>query len=171
MEAVDKFMSGKWKGKCTTLRICVSVSLEDTRVQDEIDKQRHRLKLAKVILQTAGVQMLSEDLKAHPDLVDDFFGRVWAEKFCGADAASRLSGRLLTNDEILRLREALRDHYQAYFRLIDPGPTLASSALANKTKLLPLSDRYIEPDVLEGENIDLWVRAIALTKIDPPVLG
>jgi hypothetical protein len=152
-KAVDKFMNGKWREKCTTLRICVSASLEDTKVQDEIDNQKQQLKSANVVIQTAGIEMLSEDLKKHPDLVDDFFGRPWVERFCGTDAASRLSGRLLTNDEVRRLRATLRKQYKAYFKLIDPGPTLASSALANPTTPLLLSDRYVEPDVLDVESI------------------
>src|SRR6266540_4181958 len=57
---------------------------------------------------------VSDRLKGHPRLVDDFFGRPWVERFCGIEAAQALANNLPHHDS-RELRAGLRDLYRAVF--------------------------------------------------------
>jgi hypothetical protein len=68
--------------------------LADTKVQDAIEQEAIALKAEGITFVPRGGEELSEILRDHPDLVDDFFGRGWVEAFLGTDAAKQLGARL-----------------------------------------------------------------------------
>ena len=81
--AVDKFFEGKWSSQSDLFRLAVQTSLSGTRVQDEIEKQAMRLRGLNITFLASGEEELSEELRAHPQLVREFFGRYWADAFFG----------------------------------------------------------------------------------------
>ena len=60
--------------------------LDDVAVQKEVEEQRRHLPALGVVFMAKGGDRLSEELKTHPDIVDDFFGREWVRAVCGEDA-------------------------------------------------------------------------------------
>lgn len=44
VSAVDKFLAGKWAQDAREFVLCVSISLESTQLQDELDRQRYLFK-------------------------------------------------------------------------------------------------------------------------------
>ena len=63
---------------------------------------------------------LSEKLRSHPEIVDDFFGRSWLVAFAGEEAAARLK-RPLEVQRVIALRRRLAEIYDARIQQLDPG--------------------------------------------------
>jgi len=148
-EAVNKFLAGKWASKTKRLVLCTSSALSKTDQVDEISTQR-------TILAAKGIEFevwegseggqLSELLKSHPDLVDDFFLREWVRRFNGHEAANSL-GEKLDGLELEKLRSQLREVYATLFLRHDQGLRLGSQRPAN------LLERYVTPTAIEFRRI------------------
>jgi hypothetical protein len=83
-------------------------------------------------------------LKDKPSLVYDFFGRAWAESFCGPEAVGRLGTRLDAG-QVGELRDQMRRFYTAMFDVTDSGMIGLRQADAPR---LAVRDRFVLPDVL-----------------------
>lgn len=148
-KAVDTFLQGKWACKTKRFVLCTSLQLTKTQQVSEISKQRN-------ILTAKGIEFqiwdgsegghLSERLKNHPDLVDDFFLRDWVRLFNGPDAANSL-GERLDGGNLAELRAQLREIYSTLFHRNDQGIRLGSS------RAVPLLDRYVTPAVIETREV------------------
>lgn len=143
-EAVQIFIDGEWLAKSDTFAICTSESLRGTLRAKEVETQAALLKAKGIELVIWDKESLSEKLKSHPELVDDFFGRPWVRSFCGEGAANRL-GERLDAAEVKKLREELLTLYKQVFSTHDRGIPLADA--------LPLSERFVIPDVIERNTI------------------
>jgi energy-coupling factor transporter ATP-binding protein EcfA2 len=145
---VAAFRTGAWKDKSDRLVLAVQASLADTKVQDEIETQAGALKTEGITFVPHGGEELSEAVRGHPELVDDFFGRGWVKAFLGSEAAKALSARL-DGAEFARVRAQLRRFYDAHFHLLDVGVVLPL-ATDEATQNAPpsLLRRYTVPDVL-----------------------
>lgn len=152
--AVDQFIKGEWISKAEEFVICVSAPIEDRKIADEIEIQSQRLRDHKVALTPKGINQLSECLKEHPDLVDDYLGREWVREFCGQEAADRLSSRILNPAEVRRLRSLLLRSYTHHFESVDPGLPSLTNIIARGRQPLLLSKRFILPDVLESQQVN-----------------
>jgi len=97
MEPVDKL---QWRDKSEQLVLAVQASLADTKIQDAIEREAVALKAEGITFVPRGGEELSEILRGHPDLVDDFFGRGWVEAFLGPEAAKH-SAHDLTERNLL----------------------------------------------------------------------
>jgi len=150
-KAVEKFIEGNWDPPPSTFTICSSESLRTTECQDEILKQAHALSDKGVMLGIWDSESLSEYLKVHADLVDDFFGRPWVETFNGIEAASRLGTRL-SGQEIVTLRRKLFTLYRTLFERHDPG--LSRSILEQP---VPFLERYVPTDIAEHRPVTVPV--------------
>lgn len=151
VSAVDKFLAGKWAQDAREFVLCVSISLESTQLQDELDRQRSRLSNSGIALSvwdgaTAGG--ICERLKAHPDLVDDFFGRAWVAYFNGQSVAAGL-GERLNGYELAVLRARLLSLYSVLFMQHDPG------LRPDGDRRLDYRDRYVTADVIERTQVDI----------------
>jgi hypothetical protein len=104
---VNTFREGTWKDKSEQLILAVQASLADTKVQDEIEAQATALKAEGITFVPRGGEDLSEILRGHPEIVDDFFGRGWVKAFLGPQAAKALGTRL-DGAEFARVRTQLR---------------------------------------------------------------
>jgi len=148
-KAVDTFLQGKWACKTKRFVLCTSLQLTKTQQVAEISKQRN-------VLEAKGIEFelwdgseagrLSERLKNHPDLVDDFFLRDWVRLFNGPDAAASL-GERLDGGNLAELRAQLRAIYSTLFHRNDQGIRLGSS------RAVPLLDRYVTPAVIETREV------------------
>jgi hypothetical protein len=151
--AVDDFIAGTWLTKSDEFVICVSAPTEESELADEIEVQNQRLRAHGVALIPKGITQLSGLLKENPDLVDDFLGREWVREFCGQEVAERLSRRVLSPEQIIRLRALLRRCYAQHFETVDPGLPSLTSAISGGPRPLPLAERFILPDVLEPRQV------------------
>ncbi|HEV8712734.1 MAG TPA: NACHT domain-containing protein, partial [Candidatus Binatia bacterium] len=143
--AVTTFLKGDWVGKTETLVLCTSESLVSKDRADEIEKQHERLQGSGVSLIPWDVDVLCEKLKAHPDLVHDFFGNAWVRSFVGEEAAKRL-GRRLEPRQVLRLRQRLAEFYRRIFDTQDPG---LPGDPGTRDEPLLLEHRFVVPDIAD----------------------
>src|SRR5262245_27837596 len=84
--AVTKFLEGEWARKANTFVLCTQESLRTTQKADEFEVQQALLKKRAITFLPWDKEELSSKLKNLPNLVDDFFGRVWVVAFCGQEA-------------------------------------------------------------------------------------
>lgn len=149
--AVDRFLVGKWSQDTREFVLCVSIPLESTQLQDEVDRQRTKLADRGIRFSTwdgAAAGGICERLKAHPNLVDDFFGRAWVENFNGRAAETSL-GERLNGYELRKLRARLLSLYSVLFAQHDPGLHYDGD------QRFDYRDRYVTADVIERTRIDI----------------
>lgn len=154
---VSAFKKGDWVGKTDRLCLCISAPTDDTKVQDEIEKQATKLKKLGITFLVWGPDTLSGMLKEHPELVDDFFGRKWVEVFLGKEVAESLSsqGQTLDGAEAEWFRTELLNFYSAYFQTLDRGLLSSTSKTLSSPQIPSLRERFIIPDV---QSKDSFVR-------------
>ena len=119
-EAVDDFLEGKWAASAKCFILCVRASLADTKLQDTIETQAVRLLEKGIVFEGVDGIQLSEKLKSHPEIVDDFFGRNWLIAFLGKEAAASLK-RPFEMQRMIALRIRLSKIYDARAQHLDPG--------------------------------------------------
>lgn len=139
--AVDKFYDGDWRPRTSTFYLCTMESLSGKLRTDELLKQRTRLGTEGIDLVPWDADALSEELRSHPQIVDDFFGRQWVQRFCGNDAAARLGSRL-DKQSVAKLRRGLAKLYFNIFRSHDP-------TLAFRNPLLADGPSTTLPDIID----------------------
>ena len=169
-KAVDDFLNGKWAASAKRFVLCVRASLADTRLQDTIEAQAGRLLDEGTVFEGVDGIQLSEKLRSHPEIVDDFFGRNWLVAFAGADAAASLK-RPLEVQRVIALRKRLAGIYEARGRHLDPGlnvdPARPDSRDIRKRFVVPNVDPAnpflvpsLEPDdwltEATGQDDDSW---------------
>lgn len=79
--AVQTFLSGTWVERSARLIIAIQAETADTKLQKAVERQATELRAIGVTLLLLGADELAARLKAEPEIVDDFFGRRWAEAF------------------------------------------------------------------------------------------
>ena len=119
-KAVDDFLKGKWAASAKRFVYCVSASLADTKLQDTVEAQAARLLQEGIVFEGVDGIQLSEKLRSHPQIVDDFFGRHWLVAFAGKEAAASLK-RPLEVQRVISLRKHLAGIYNARAQQLDPG--------------------------------------------------
>jgi len=142
-KAVETFLKGKWHDKSKAFRIMTSHPIEDTKIGDAIEAAAKRLEALEITFEVIGQERLSEWLKDHPRIVDDFFSRAWVEVFCGPDAVKQMTRRMNAN-EIAEYRVKLKKFYQMIFNRHDPGIPVPPRIGQEE---LQLRDRFIVPEV------------------------
>ena len=167
--AIDKFLSGKWADRVSRFVLCATVSLESTQKQDELDRQRQRLAEQDIDLfvwDGAPAGLLSERLKNSPDLVDDFFGRPWVERFNGKKRL-RASGDRLNGYELQNLQARLLQLYSTIFAQHDPG-----LRIDGERTLTIVPDTYTPTSLKRPKPLPLWSQtdSRAGTTTRPPSL-
>jgi len=132
-KAVEKFLDGTWKARCSRFVFCVADFIEPTKLAEEIEKQDGRLKAEGIDLLPWGAAQLAEKLKGRPAIVDDFFGREWVKAFCRSEAAEALGSRL-DGAALETLRKKLGGFYRRIFTQHDPGVPGGSGVAAARKK-------------------------------------
>ena len=118
--AVDDFLKGRWAASAKRFVFCVRASLADTGLQDAIEAQAVRLLEEGIVFEGVDGTQLSEKLRSHPEIVDDFFGRSWLVAFAGKEVAASLK-RPLEVQRVIALRRRLAEIYDARIHQLDPG--------------------------------------------------
>lgn len=152
-EAVSDFLKGSWVSKTDEFVLALTVSTEKTNLVKEIEAQGDRLRKRNIRFLPLGITQISEQLKDHPDLVDDFFGREWVRSFCGEKAAGKLSSRRLKPEQIIQLRRLLRSCYEEHFEITDPGLPSLTGSINPDYQPLRLVDRFVPPEILEEQQV------------------
>jgi hypothetical protein len=142
--AIDLFLKGEWATTATSFTLCTTFRLESTKILAEIEEQRKRLRQLNIALEIWDAAELDILLKAHAEIVDDFFGRPHAEMFCPPEALEALRNRI-TGPTVAELRTLLENLYTRVFAAHDPGLPVELGS-NNPTSL---RDRYVLPDIYE----------------------
>ena len=152
-KAVSDFLDGSWASKTDEFVLAVSVETEATNLVEAIEEQGDRLRERNIQFLPLGITQISEQLKDHPDLVDDFFGREWVRIFCGKEAVDKLSSRRLKPEDVIRLRQLLRHCYTQHFEITDPGLPSLTGSINSDFQPLSLVDRFVPPEILEEQQV------------------
>ena len=142
--SVDKFLDGQWASVSRVFIYATSASTKSTELVDEIEELAVRLGREAIAFEVWDQDALSKRLKAHPETVDDFFGRPWVKRFCGEKAAEALGTRLDAG-EVAELRHELAGVYRAAFGVADSG---LIAFQFSKTRPVALLHRFVTPDLV-----------------------
>lgn len=147
-KGVDDFLEEKWADNSQKFIYATSSSARSKHLLDKVEELATRLGQQSIAFEVWDQERISEMLKEHPALVNDFFGRSWVTAFCGENAAHQMGNRLEPGD-IAKLRGELGRIYTRTFGLADPG--FAGFRL-NDLRRVELLDRYVTPDLVSAEH-------------------
>ena len=145
-KTVDEFIEDGWADKTDTFVLCTSENLTSADRADKVREQSELLGKKGIAFTPWDLGAISEKLKAHPDLVHDFFGTGWVRVFCGEQAILGLTYRLQPH-QVTTLRTRLADCYRRVFDTHDPG--LPGDTLSGMVPLA-FKARFVLPDIQEG---------------------
>jgi hypothetical protein len=92
--AVTEFLDGPWAEKSDRFVLCVQASLRSTDALDKIEECAARLRGTGIEFQPLDGEQLNLRLKSLPQIVFDFFGFAWVERFCGGQAVEAVANGL-----------------------------------------------------------------------------
>ena len=141
-KAVDDFLEGKWPKTSERFLLCSRASLADIDLQDMIETQAARLLEEGIVFEALDGVQLSQRLRSHPDIIDDFFGRNWLVAFAGEGAAASLK-RPLDAERVIALRGRLAEVYDARIHQLDPGLTFEPGRPVTRD----IRKRFVIPNV------------------------
>jgi hypothetical protein len=169
-KAVAEFLDGEWGAKSDHFVLCVQANLRSKNVLKKVETCAKKLAEMGVQFELIDGEELSLRLKDFHEIVDDFFGRQWVTRFCGAAAAQTLLNRLRPG-EMTRLKADLRACYASHFAAVDPG-VIAQLPNPDGTRIsIGLADRYVPPDLwLQQEIVALPVAEQGSHPAQPVVL-
>lgn len=144
--AVVAFLNGKLVADTAKFVLVTSAATEDRSLADADLAAAKELQVRKIEFVLMGRTSLTTELKAHPEIIDDFFGRDWVEVCCGLDAAKRLGQRLSAHD-VTQYRKKLGNLYTSVFEQADLFLARSLTAPAGHTVSLPLSQRWVMPTI------------------------
>ena len=113
---VNDFLKGRWADVSRRFIYATSASTKSTALVDKIETLFTELSEQSIEFAVWDQEEISNRLKDHPELVDDFFGRHWVEAFCG-DIAVKTLGIRLDAHQVTKLRGDLANIYAASFRV------------------------------------------------------
>ena len=143
-KAVTDFLAGSWAPASRVFVYATSLAAVRRELGDEIRKQTDRLEREGIGFEVWDAELMSPRLKERVALVYDFFGRAWAESFCGREVVARLGTRL-DAEKVGALRDGMRDFYTAMFDVTDSGMIGLRRSGAPR---LGVRDRFVLPDVM-----------------------
>lgn len=138
--AVTKFLKGEWVGQTDVFVLCTHESLNSKKRADAFKAQNEVLREKGISFIRWDSDELSIKLKAHPEIVDDFFGRAWVVAFCGEVQAERLDNKTREGSIIKNYRGWLVDKTSHF---VVPG---LPEQFSITTDWIPLWARCIQGD-------------------------
>jgi hypothetical protein len=129
--AVDDFLHGEWGSKASEFAFCTSRSTVRVELAKEVETQAARLRERErsIKLEIWDAEGLSERLREHPDLVEEFFGRAWLEAFIPEAARADVDARLAEiQSSLTRVEQATTDAIRVL--IFDWGPEQARQELS-----------------------------------------
>ncbi len=144
VSSVDDFLEGRWAHASRKFVFATSTSTVSTDLADEIEGLASRLAQESIDFVVWDQEAISMQLKNHPEIIDDFFGRHWVVEFCGVSAAGTLGARLDAL-KVADLRRELARIYAASFGVADSG---LIAFRFSETRPVGLLDRFVTPDLV-----------------------
>jgi hypothetical protein len=141
-DAIEEFVRGGWYEKSSLFYLCVSCDLTDTKTSLEIEEQSTRFIADNKRLIVLDRNSFSLELKEHPEIVIDFFGRAWLKRFIGSEIFESLDARL-DPVEVEEYKNNLGDFYKLLFDIHESSIT----NLSGDNSIPEFESRYIVPDV------------------------
>jgi hypothetical protein len=146
--AVQDFLARKWGQQASRFVLAVACEFSSPAVVDAIETARTALQAHTIAFDALDASKLTQLLKNEPELVDDFFGRPWAEAVCPPEALQQLKLRLSRFD-VAAVRDQLRSCYNSWIAAVDPGlPIVGQDAQGRTRASVPITERYVQPDLL-----------------------
>ena len=146
--ATDLFLAHRWASQAQKFVLAVACNLDSTGVVQAIEELRDNLKSKSITFEAIDAAELSARLISEPEIVDDYFGRPWAEALCPPEAGEILARRA-SRFGLEDLRRALKDWYICWIATIDPGLPVADLGRSGRAvPAIPIGDRYVRPDIL-----------------------
>ena len=146
--AVRHFLKRKWGQQAARFVLAVACEFDSPAVVEAIEAARTVLQAKNIEFEALDAAKLTERIKTEPELVDDFFGRPWAEAVCPQEALELLKQRLSRFD-VASVRTKLRGCYNSWISTVDPGLPIAGQDTHGRTRAsISITDRYIQPDLL-----------------------
>lgn len=164
-EAVDLFLGGQWAQRADRFTIAVQSSLRSKLVQDEIEAQAARLAEKDIVFVARDGEDLTTDLRPHPEIVDDFFGRPWVQMVLGDEVATGLKARL-DGSAFAKVRAQLGRVYESHFQFVDPGSFGSITDWEGRPELT-LLERFQKPDMLVREAASAIDRSSGTARYEP----
>lgn len=150
--AVALFMTHKWAARAKKFVLAVACDLDSTTVVDAIEAGRDQLRSKSIAFEPLDRSKLTDRLRVEAAIVDDFFGRPWAQAICPPEALQSLANRVSRFDRKV-LRNALRDCYASWAATVDPGlPIAGLDRLGRALPAVPIANRYVKPDIVLRTN-------------------
>ena len=115
------FSRAEWAASAERFVFCARASLAGTALQDMIEAQAARLLEEGIVFEGVDGTQLSENLRSHPKIVDDFFGRSWLVAFAGKRRLQRACSDRCRCNAWLRFGSVSREVYNARAQQLDPG--------------------------------------------------
>jgi hypothetical protein len=166
-DAIDLFLKGEWAAPTERFTIAVQAPLRSTAVQTEIERQAARLKKLGINFTTLDGEHFTDELREHPTLVDDFFGRAWVEALLGSEVSAGLERRAA----IARLAFAIREQAGGAGMAIGTGRDVLRDYLSSPTQgLIVTKLRARSARSRDGLSVASWLvrkRQNRLAKIQP----
>src|SRR5271166_679420 len=146
--ATDLFLAHRWANQAEKFVLSVACCLDSTGVVEAIEAARDKLAARSVSFDPVDAVGLSQRLISEPEIVDDYFGRPWAEALCPPEAREMLARRI-SRFGLEDLRRTLTDWYISWIATIDPGLPVADLGRSGRAvPAIPIGDRYVRPDIL-----------------------
>jgi tetratricopeptide (TPR) repeat protein len=129
--AVDDFLAGEWAGQATRFVFCTSQSSVPTRLAGEVETQAARLRThdPPISFVLWDAEVLADELRRYPDIVEQFFGRAWLERFLPGEVVAATDARLAEIQEAVARIEQ-RTTQQIVPFIFDWDPRQARQELA-----------------------------------------
>jgi NACHT domain-containing protein len=146
--AIGLFLAHRWASQAKKFVLAVACNLESTGVVEAIEEARDSLVAKTIAFEPVDAAELSARLICEPEIVDDYFGRPWAQALCPPEALEMLARRL-SRFGLEDLRRALTDWYMSWIATIDPGLPVSHLGRSGRVvPAIPITKRYIRPDIL-----------------------
>lgn len=148
-DAVNLFLAGAWIERAARFTIAVQAPLRSIAVQEEIERLAAQLTARGITFEALNGEGLTDRLRGHPVLVDDFFGRAWVVALLGQEVADSLGARL-DGAAFANVRAQVARVYESQFQFVDPG-SFGSLSDEDGRPALTLLERFLKPDILMRE--------------------
>jgi tetratricopeptide (TPR) repeat protein len=173
-KAVDGFLDGEWAAKSSEFVFSTTFSAVERKLAKAVEAQALRLREAGIGFTIWDAEVLSDKLRAYPDLVERFFGDGWLRAFLPGVAVAKIDARLANIEQALSRSERVEilifdwDPKQArdeLKELKDEDPELFRK-VEDRIGNPPQADRVVNliserPEWLAGPSIRPW-RILAL---------
>ena len=145
-EAVEVFLNADWAKHAKQFVLVVACNPSDPKVIAALETARDKLRSHRIAFEPLFSTELTERLKEHPQIIDDFFGRAWVKEICAPEQLAELANHLPAR-ALASLPSRLHAFYTGWIATVDPGLPIVGQR-AGDLPAPELGKRYVVPDLL-----------------------